>query len=233
MLRKSEGIVINSLRYGETSIIVKIFTRDLGLKSYLISGVRKAGSKSKMALYQPITLLDLVVYEKEGSTLQRISDAKINTPFRQIPYEFRKTAVALFIAETFAKTLYDNYRNEALFDWAKSSLCTLDDLSGSTKDFPQAFLIQLAGFLGFGPENVASFLQESRTLPFKSTEVPLITQYIEELIQPNAGSHLSLSLPLHLRRQTLDFLLDFYREQLDRPIVWKSTQILRQVLDEG
>ena len=72
MLKKTEGVVLSAIRYKESSIIVRIFSRELGLKSYIINGVRTQGAKSKAALYQPMTLLDLVVYEKEGAGLQRI-----------------------------------------------------------------------------------------------------------------------------------------------------------------
>ena len=80
MIKKTGGIVLGSIKYKDTSLIVKIFTRELGLKSYLINGVRVQGKGSKSALYQPLTLLDLVVYDKENASLQRISDAKIEIP---------------------------------------------------------------------------------------------------------------------------------------------------------
>ena len=84
MLKKTAGIVLSHIKYKDTSIIVRIFTRDLGLKAYLVNGVRSLGKGSKIALYQPLTLLDLVVYDKENTGLQRISEAKINTPQRLV-----------------------------------------------------------------------------------------------------------------------------------------------------
>ncbi|MBT3793816.1 MAG: DNA repair protein RecO, partial [Flavobacteriaceae bacterium] len=47
MLVSTEAIVLSYLKYSETSIIVKCFTKSDGLKSYLIKGVRSAKKKKK------------------------------------------------------------------------------------------------------------------------------------------------------------------------------------------
>ncbi|WP_373396659.1 recombination protein O N-terminal domain-containing protein [Algoriphagus halophilus] len=91
MLHKTSGIVLSYIRYKESSIICKVFTRELGLKSYLINGVRSQNSKSKIALYQPMTLLDMVVYNKESTGLQRISEVKLTRANQLIPFDFNRT----------------------------------------------------------------------------------------------------------------------------------------------
>jgi len=64
MLHHTEGIVLGSLKYKESSLIVKIFTNAFGMQSYVVNGVRSSKSQGKTALYQPLTLLDMVVYHK-------------------------------------------------------------------------------------------------------------------------------------------------------------------------
>ena len=118
MLKKTAGIVLSSIRYKESSIIVKIFTRDLGLKPYLVNGVRTQGNKSKIALYQPMTLLDLVVYNKENSGLQRISEARLQRANQLIPFDFTRTGLAFFMTEVISRSIYENYQNETLFDFS-------------------------------------------------------------------------------------------------------------------
>lgn len=230
MIRKTEGIVISCIRYRETSVIVKIFTREVGLKSYIINGVRKAGNKSKIGLYQPMTILDLVVYEKEGAGLQRISETKISQPFQLIPFDFRKTGIALFIAEAISKSVYENYQNEWLFDWMKKCLLHLDLPHIELRHYPHAFLIQLAKFLGFGPEEVSIFLEESKTLPFSHEEIPIVSSYLDELMVNSFDC--KASVPHVIRRKLLDYLLDFFSEQLDHNHPWKSIPVLRQIMEE-
>ena len=45
MLEKTEGIVLNYLKYRDTSIIVRIYTRKYGLQSYIVNGIRSQKSK--------------------------------------------------------------------------------------------------------------------------------------------------------------------------------------------
>jgi DNA repair protein RecO (recombination protein O) len=82
MLTKTQGIVISYLRYRETSILVNVYTAELGICSYIENGVRSAKAKHKMALFQPLTQLDLEVYHKPGKGLHRISEAKCSFPYQ-------------------------------------------------------------------------------------------------------------------------------------------------------
>ena len=77
MITKTRGIVLNYIKYGDTSIICKIYTEQFGLQSYIINGIRKSKSKN-IGLYQPLNILDLVVYHKKTSGLQRIKESKLD-----------------------------------------------------------------------------------------------------------------------------------------------------------
>ena len=44
-LHKTKGIVLRAVKYGETSMVVSIFTELFGLQSYLVNGVRTATKK--------------------------------------------------------------------------------------------------------------------------------------------------------------------------------------------
>jgi hypothetical protein len=66
MLQKTKGIVLHSLKYSENSIIVKIYTESFGLVSYLVRSVRSKKSALKTGIFQPLTLLEMVVYHKKN-----------------------------------------------------------------------------------------------------------------------------------------------------------------------
>jgi len=72
MLHKTRGIALHATKFSETSSVVKIYTELFGLQSYLVKGVRKQKAKIKPGLFQPLTILDLVVYHKEKYSLQNI-----------------------------------------------------------------------------------------------------------------------------------------------------------------
>ncbi|WP_026953001.1 DNA repair protein RecO [Algoriphagus mannitolivorans] len=228
MIKKTSGIVLSSLKYKETSIIVKIFTRELGLKSYLVNGVRTQGKGSKMALYQPLTLVDLVVYDKENTGLQRISEAKLKYPYQRIPFDFQRTSVALFMTEVIGRSIYENYQNELLFDFLEESVTSLDQLEVNLAHFPIVFLIEKARYLGFGPDEASLFLSESKNQPFSNPELLELDTYLNQLLKEGYQSPAKINGVL--RRKLLDFLLEFYSEHLDNSSPLKSLQVLRQLI---
>jgi DNA repair protein RecO (recombination protein O) len=87
MLNKTKGIVIQYMKYRESSLLVTIYTAEFGICSYVENGVRSAKAKHKIALFQPLTLLELEVYHKPGKGLHRISEAKCYYPYRKIPFD--------------------------------------------------------------------------------------------------------------------------------------------------
>ncbi|MBC6366280.1 DNA repair protein RecO [Algoriphagus sp. AK58] len=228
MLKKTAGIVLNYLRYGDTSIIVKIFTRELGLKSYLVNGVRTQGKGSKIALYQPLTMLDLVVYDKENAGLQRISEAKIVHPHRLIPFDFARTSIALFMTEVINRSIYEGYQNEWLFDFLEESVLVLDRQESTLGHFPLVFLLEKAKYLGFAPESSEGFLVETVNHPFPPEEIGLTLEYLEDLLSRRYESQ--YRIPVMLRRKLLDHLLEFHSEHLDNPSPLKSLPIIRQLM---
>ena len=160
MLVKTKGIVLKFIKYKESSIIVKIYTEELGVQSYIINGVRSTRSKrNKIALYQPLTLLDLVVYFREDKQLQRLSEAKCNYPFVSIPLNPRKSAVVLFLVEILSKTLKEQSGNMELFRFIWDALLWLDT-NNPIENFHLVFLVKLAKYLGFSPHNAKEVYEE-------------------------------------------------------------------------
>ena len=229
MLKKTKGVVINYIRYKETSIIVKIFTRELGLKSYLVNGVRSQGKESKIAIYQPLTLLELVVYDKETSGIQRISEVKISTPPMLIPFEFTRTSIALFITEVINRSIHEGYKNEWLFDFIEESILNLDKKEANLVHFPLVFLLEKARFLGLAPEAAEGFLIESNQHPFSKEEIHIILDYLEDLLTNKFASDFKLAG--YLRRKLLNHLLDYHSEHLEHQTPLKSLAIIRQIMD--
>jgi len=228
MLKKTSGIVISYIRYRETSIVVKIFTRDLGLKSYIVNGVRIVGSKGKMALYQPLTLLELVVYDKEGAGLNRISEIKLSRAFQRIPFDFFRSGVAMFVGEVLGKSIYENYENESLFDFLYYAISHLDEEKVSLSIFPIVFLWETSRFLGFAPMDAESFFDEMELEVKSSDFITREKKYLDYLIQKSFACE--ERIPAVFRKSLLDHFLVFYSQHLDNSSEWKSIKVLRQLI---
>jgi DNA repair protein RecO (recombination protein O) len=152
MIQKTKGIVLRSVKYGETSLIVTVFTELFGLQSYLINGVRQASKKggAKATFFQPASILELVAYHNDFNKLQRIREYKWDYLYQHVLSDVRKNAVALFMVELLGKCLKQPEANPDLFYFAEDALRHLDEASEAvTGNFPLYFALHLAVFFGF------------------------------------------------------------------------------------
>ena len=153
MIIKSKGIVLRSVKYSETSLILDVFTRELGLKTYIISGVRKKSAKVSAGMLQPMNILDLVAYNRETSNMNRIKEVKMSYVFRTLPFDIKKSSVALFVIEIIGKSLKEKEKNIEFFDFIENSLIYLDQTINNISNFHLVFLVKMSNFFGFKPEN--------------------------------------------------------------------------------
>jgi DNA repair protein RecO (recombination protein O) len=150
-LHKTKGIVLRTVKYGETSLISGIFTRQFGLQSYLVNGVRTSTQKGsgKATLFQPSAILDLVVYHSEFRNLQRIKELRWQHIYRDILSHVKKNAVALFMVELLSKCLKQPEANPDLFDFVEDAFLHLDEAADTVvANYPLYFALHLPVFLG-------------------------------------------------------------------------------------
>ena len=152
MIQKTKGIVLRSVKYGETSLIVTIFTELFGLQSYLVNGVRQASKKgsAKATFFQPASILELVAYHHDFNKLQRLREYKWDHLYQHVLSDVRKNAVAMFMVELLAKCLKQPEGNPDLFYFVEDALHHLDEANDAvTGNFPLFFALHLAVFFGF------------------------------------------------------------------------------------
>lgn len=150
MIFTTKGIVLQSIKYGETSLIVAIFTELFGIQSYLVNGVRTSGKAGKAHFFQPSSILEMQVYHNELKNLQRIKEIRWSILYKTIFSQVTKNAVALYMVELLYKCLKQPETNERLFSFCEDAFTALDDAGPDiTANFPIYFALQLAPFLGF------------------------------------------------------------------------------------
>jgi DNA repair protein RecO (recombination protein O) len=159
MLHKTKGIVLSHLPYKETSIICQIFTEKFGLESFIENGVRTSKGKNKIALFQTLTILDMVVYQNPKTEIQRISELRCAYNTQTLYTDYRKNAMLLFMAEVLTKSLHGKETNETLFGFVENALMLFDITQEKFEDFHIHFLSQMIVYLGFGA-NSANGLAE-------------------------------------------------------------------------
>jgi DNA repair protein RecO (recombination protein O) len=220
MLQKTRGIVLRFTRFKETSIIVSIFTDIFGTQAYIVNNVRSAKASNTMALYQPLTLLDLVVYHRPNQQIARIKELKCIYSFQSFYIDPKKSSIALFLCEVLNKSLKDESHPAALFEFLQTSFITFDHLTEGIDNFHLVFMLKLSRYLGFGANRSDEIFVESlaRSTNNESISALLAADYTTSLVITNPQ-----------RRQILDALVQFYASHIDSFGVFKSLEVVREL----
>jgi DNA repair protein RecO (recombination protein O) len=220
MIQKTRGIVFRFTKYGETSIIVSIFTEVFGLQSYIVNGVRSKTAKNKIALYQPLTLLELVVYHRPNANLERIKEIQCFHPYHSLTSDIKKSTIAIFINELLNKTVKEESHVQDLFEFLTESLIAIDSLTENVEDAHLIFMIKLSRYLGFGPQFANEIIGGS--LMDEGAELGLA-----KLITADYGAQILLSNVQ--RKNILELMIRFYADHIENFGEMKSLHVLREL----
>ncbi|MGB0524672.1 MAG: DNA repair protein RecO [Flammeovirgaceae bacterium] len=224
---KTRGIVLSFIKYKESSIIAKLYTEELGAVSCIVNSVRSVKSRSnKIALYQALTLLDLVIYYRPNQNLHRISEAKMAYPYHSIPFDIGKSSIALFLTEILGKVLKEEEKNEELFEFMLDNFQTFDELSEGYSNFHLKFLIQLAEFLGFGIFSVSNFVEELHLTTVNEKSLVFFANLL------HTEFHHTISANREIRHEVLTWLIHFYKIHFENFGGIKSLEVLKEVLSD-
>lgn len=245
MLHKTKAIVMRSVKYGETSLIVTLFTELFGMQSYMVKGVRKEAVKSSLraSQFQPATLLDLVVTHQERQGLQHIRECRWAVLYTGIDRDIRKQSVAVFMIELLMKCNRHPDPQPDLFHFVDDALVALDLASPVvTANFPIYFSIHLSHFFGFRMEdtydadhNVLDLLEGVYL-----TDQPDHPHWVGGDLSHGVSQFLKAQQPedlqdfgltRDLRRRLLDACLQFYAIHMQDFGKMRSIPVLQEILD--
>lgn len=227
MLHKTRGIVLNYIKYRDTSVIVKIYTEEFGLQSYIINSIRSKASKKSLALLQPLSLLELVVYRKKSQSggINRLSEYRSAFPFKTIPFDIKKSAMIIFISEWFSKILKEEEQDHSgQFSFLYESIIELDRLISNYQSFHLQMMIKASSYLGFDIRSTHNLLDAENTahkeLNFAANKA---------LILRDLPYKHEFKIDNKTRRDLLDLLINYYQLHIESFGEIKSATVLKDV----
>lgn len=152
MFTSTKAIVLSKLRYSDHDLIVKCYTQQFGVVSYLLKGVLKnKRGTTKTAYFQLLSQLQITSHHRENRSLQTIKDVKLNHHYISLQTNVLKTSVVMFLAEVLSSVLIEAEQNDTLFSYLEATLLWLDNHS-ECSNFHLLFLLNLTKHLGFYPD---------------------------------------------------------------------------------
>ncbi|MBK6619518.1 MAG: DNA repair protein RecO [Saprospirales bacterium] len=240
MVVKTRGIVFRNQKYGETSVILDVFTEEKGLQSYMVHGVRKAKARVPASLVQVMSLVDLVSDSRDDKSLHHIKEIRPAWVYHSIPFDLKKGAIGLFMIEMARKSIREIEENRPLFEFIYHSFLLLDQVSQGVSNFHLRFLCELSVFLGFHPDGEASAdtplfdLKEGMFVSIPPPHPYFLHEdhalLLDRLLRSSYESLHTVILAREERKALLHHLMDYYRLHIENFPPVHSYQVLEAVL---
>lgn len=242
MLQKTVGMVLHTLKYNDTSIIIEMYTEVWGRASFVVRVPRSRKAAVKTTLFQPLALLEIEADYRPNTTLFRIREAKSYYPYSSIPYDPYKSSIALFLSEFLYRAVREEAENRPLFAYLQHSMVWLDECREGFANFHLVFLMRLSRFLGLYP-NLDDYHEgdyfDLLNACFTDKRPQLHSSYINpedagrlrQVMRMNYDTmHLFMMSRLE-RARCLTIINDYYRLHLPEFPVLKSLEILKELFD--
>ncbi len=219
-------IILHTVKYGDTSLIVHGYTENEGRCGFILRGAfKKAGKRNAPPATTVLHPLSIVNFESsKGNGKSDLLYLKEYSPKRHlhsIRSDFSKTSIAMFISEILYRTLLHAERDETLYAFLEDAILKLEENEGSTANFHIWFLDRYLSHLGFPLERGYADIFS----PFSPTEAQILQQvhdssYEEAMQIPMTGES---------RSKLLEEILKYLEFHSGTKLDIKSLQVFRSM----
>jgi len=241
MTNKTEAIVLNKVKYNDSSIIVNLYTYEIGRVAAIVYLNKSSKSGIKPALFSPLNIIETEVKIKDKRNIQNIVNCNNLLNPSNISADIAKTSIALFISEILIKTIREEEPNKELFEFIKKTAITLNDATQNVFDIHLFFLKDFAKFSGFEishnycPATPYFNLKDGMFLPlFTCMEESLDAEesyYMSGLLQSEYNGSKKL-FNYKIRTNLINRMIQYYRFHIDRFGDLNSLKILQEVFND-
>ena len=233
----TKAIVLYTIKYSDSSLIVKCYTEQEGLKSYLLKGILNSKKgKIKAAYFQPLTQLKIVANHNTKGNLNSLKEVNISYPYKTIYKDIIKQSVVIFLSEVLSNSIQEEEKNSQLFNYLETALTWLD-LHQKIANFHILFLFNLTKFLGFYPDlsnnDKSGFNLFEGNFTNNVNDKNVISGYkfyqFKKLLGINFDAIENVSYNKEERQLVLQVILQFFKLHLGSFRDPKSLQVLETV----
>ncbi len=236
---KTEAIVLNKIKYSDSTYIVNLYTRQEG-KMAVLSRVPKSKKNSiKPNTFLPFNIVEIEIKQKYSRNIQTIKNCNTLVPLYNIYGDVYRSSIAQFICEIVSKSVKDNEPDNKLYEYLKTTILKLNDVEVSYKNIHLIFMKDYADILGFRITNNFSEktpyfnLKEGMFLPVFTVEEESVninlSKTISTLLLLDFNSLNDFNISYQNRKEILKILISYLKTHLtDLPEI-KTIDVLNSV----
>ena len=240
MRQSIKGIYLKHFPYSETSAIIKVFTQEYGLQSFIAKGIKK--KKGAAAALQPFHLLEIECSYNPNKSLNYAGLIKLQKPPISITRDVRKSMVAIFLTEVLYKCIREEEANSGLYDYISTAISIFDE-SEFNANFHLIFLMGLSRYFGFQPSQPEKPSQKYFSLKEGVFEFPKdifdyhlsveLSELFRQLIGTKFAAISELKYSNPERKELLGSMVKYYEMQLGmKKDVITSHKILETIFED-
>ena len=239
MLTRSRAIVLRTIKYGESGLVVDMLTENVGRVSFMVKVPRSQKGKIRKQLFMPLSLVEVDFDFRNKPGLQRLRDIRLSVPLPSLALNPYKLSIGLFVTEFLCHATRDEHDNPQLFNFVAFSMEWLDNVEGNFSNFHLVFMIRLSRFIGFFP-NTEGAQQGGFFDLLNSTFTDSAPQHHHYLV-PEEAAKIALLMRLtyhtmHLcamsrleRNRCTEVILEYYRLHVPGFPQLKSFDVLKEL----
>ncbi len=236
---KTKAIVLRTVRYGDSRMIVDMLTASVGRVSFACGLSKTNRGKIKKQLFQPLTLLDIVFDYRPTMELQRIKDVRMARPFVSIPFDAYKLSIGLFLAEFLVYATKGEQDGNQLEEFTEKSLLWLDNAVDGFANFHLVFMIRVSLFVGFYP-NLDGY-SDGAWFDLRDGNFTMTCPSHPDYLNPDDSRRILLLTRMNFdnmrlfsmsrvdRNRCLDVIMTYYRLHVANFPVLRSLEVLREL----
>ena len=239
MLISTKAIVLSKIKYRDSDLIVKCYTEKKGVISILLRNVlnSKKGS-AKVAYFQLLSQLELVMVYKENRSLQAIKEVKASYLYTSVHTNVYKSSITMFLSEILSCVLLEEEENNVLFSYLETTLQWLDTHQ-EYANFHLLFLFKLTKYLGFYPDEndmgLEFFNLQDGKFVSKAEHIHTISGenivLLKQLLGTTFDAINTLKINAKQRQSFLNMMLRYFELHLGSFKQPKSLQVFNQVFN--
>ncbi len=239
MLYQTRAIVLRTVKYGESSLIVDMYTEQKGHQTFIVHSVRKAKATTPASYLQLMNLVEMVGYYHDNRKIHHVKEVRLDHPYQSIPFDMRKSSVITCLAEITSRCVTTSYPQPDLFQFLHEELVAFDQPDSFDRDFLIRYLVLLTPFLGFGIDIPESHIND-KYLDLMEGNLVNVRPFHDYVMMPSdlqaliaimdAGKAGKATVPLEIRRKVIDQIVTYYQLHVETLREVNSFKILRELL---
>ena len=236
MIVSTPGIVMRATKYGDNSLVVKIFTQHRGNQSFIVKNAFRKNNRFAASCFSPLAMMDISYDDHSKSSLMYLKDIAPQQGGQQLFFDPAKNSILLFYNEILYKLLMDSGADEALFDFLKKEINSVHEATGNFAELPIRFLLRLSKVMGYYPEdnysaeNAYFSSQDCRFQRYYAENAGVLPAQASEYLHRLLSTEEVVPAPRAVRNELLKHLVAYFQMHNEQIHRIDSLEILSAVL---